>query len=171
MERIGDDRANATWGHSDAWPTVKQRTAVQQAVRRVLDALVPERVPPRGAERRSAVQSYRSPRGCILQGDGRAVTVSWFPASATDETLGELQVISWAGVVSRPGATQRAAGGARPIAEDLFRPVESGADEWAWRAADGTVLDTGAVVERCLALLADQAVPGANAGAAAGVGA
>jgi hypothetical protein len=136
-----------------AWPTAKQRAGVEQAARRVLDALVPERAPPRRVEPRGAVQRYRSPRGCILQGDASAVSVSWFPA--TDESLGELRVISWEGVVSRPGATQRAAEGARPVAEALLRPVASGAEAWLWRTGDGAVLDSGAVAERCLRLLAD----------------
>ena len=92
----------------------------------------------------------------------------YFPASATEETaLGELQVTSWAGVVSRPGATQRAAGGARPIAETLLRPVESAPDTWAWRAADGTVLDSDAVIEQCLGLLADHAAQSGTSGAVA----
>jgi hypothetical protein len=142
---------------SAPWPSAKQRTGVQQAVNRVLDALAPERPPARGAEPAlAAIQRHRSPRGCILQGEGGAVTVSWFPASSTDATLGELQVITWAGVVSRPGATSRAAGGARPLSEVLLHPVEASADSWSWRTADGTVIDSGALVERCLFLLERQ---------------
>jgi hypothetical protein len=163
MDRAHDDRVGTDWRHADAWPTAKQRTGVQHAVRQVLDALVPERTPPRRAEPHGEVQRYRSPRGCILQGEAWAVSVSWFPPASSDETLGELQVISWAGVVSRPGATHRAAGGARPVAEDLLRPVESAGDAWAWRAADGTVLDAGAIAERCLVFLADRADPPAAA--------
>jgi hypothetical protein len=152
-------RESAPWAHADAWPTAKQRAAVEQSARRVLDALVPERAPPRHGEPRGTVQRYRSPRGCILQDDARAVSVSWFPATATDETLGELRVITWAGVVSRPGATHRAPGGARPVAEALLHPVELAADVWAWRTDDGMVLASGAVAEHCLDLLAQQPTP------------
>ena len=150
------ERVSGGWGHQEHWPSAKQRAGVEQAVRRVLDALVPEKAPPRRAEPRGVVQRHRSPRGCILQGETGAVTVSWFPAGAADETLGELHVIAWAGVVSRPGATQRAAGGARPVAETRLRPVAhtATAEPWAWRAGDGTVLDCGTVAERCLTLLA-----------------
>jgi hypothetical protein len=158
MDGTNDGLANKSWALPDAWPTAKQRAGVLQAVRRVLDALVPERTPPRHVEHRGGVQRYRSPRGCILQDDRGAVTVSWFPANA-DEALGELQVISWAGVVSRPGATQRAAGGARPVAETLFCPVDGGAEEWSWRAAGGAVLDSRALAEHCLALLASHSIP------------
>lgn len=154
-------RVSAAWGHSDAWPTAKQRAGVEQAVRRVLDALVPERAPPRREEPRATVQRYRSPRGCILQGDGGAVSVSWFPAGAAEETLGELRVIAWTGVVSRPGATNRAAGGARAVGEALLHPVVGTGEAWEWRTDDGTVLDASALAERCLALLADRATAGA----------
>lgn len=146
---------------SAPWPTAKQRTGVQSAVRALLDALAPERaperVPGRAAEMPGAVQRYRSPRGCILQGEARAVSVSWFPGAATDESLGELQVIVWSGVVSRPGATMRVTAGARPVAEDQLFPVETPADRWAWRAADGRVLDAPALVARCHELLTREA--------------
>ena len=167
------ERVSGGWGPQESWPSAKQRAGVEQAVRRVLDALVPEKAPPRRAEPRGVVQRHRSPRGCILQGETGAVTVSWFPAGAADETLGELHVIAWAGVVSRPGATQRAAGGARPVGEARFRPVmaEIAAEGWAWRTDDGTMLDSEALAERCIALLADQsALPGLAAVATDGVG-
>jgi hypothetical protein len=151
MDAPHEPQARTTWGHSDAWPTAKQRTGVQHAVRRLLDALAPEVPPPRFADARGDVQRVRSPRGCILQGEACAVTVSWFPGGPTDVALGELQVIAWSGTVSRPGAARRTSGGgARPVAETLLSPVESPGEAWAWRAADGTVLDMGALVARCL---------------------
>lgn len=152
-----------------AWPTAKQRTGVQQAVNRLLDQLAPERPPARGGEPPTpAVQRHRSPRGCILQGDGCAVSVTWYPATSTEASLGELQVISWLGVVSRPGATARAAGGAQAVSEDLLHPVETAADGWSWRTADGTVLAGSALVERCLRMLERRAAgPRASVAAAA----
>jgi hypothetical protein len=152
-------RRSALWSRADEWPTARQRTGVQHAVGRVLDALAPDRPPARAGDPRAAVQRYRSPRGCVLQGDAAAVSVSWYPASTADTALGELQVIVWDGVVSLPGAARRAPGGARLVAEELLRPVESGSDDWAWRAPDGAVLDTAAVVARCLDLLTPRPAP------------
>jgi hypothetical protein len=139
----------------DARPTMRQRTGVQHALRDLLDALAPERSPARGAEPPpAAVRRVRSPRGCILQGDACAVTVSWFPPGADEPDLGALHVISWRGVVSRPGAARRASGAsAQALSEDVLCPVESATDGWSWRAGDGTVLGSGAVAERCLRML------------------
>ncbi len=153
-------------GIADAWPTAKQRHRVQQAVTRLLDALAPERAPARGAPRPTeSVERIRSPRGCILQGDACAVSVSWFPPAANEPAHGSLQVIAWSGIVSRPGATARAAGGARALSEDLLHPVETTPDAWVWRHADGSTLDGLALAERCLGLLAnhDPARPDAPA--------
>ena len=147
------DQARAPWEGAGSGPTVRQRTGAQHAVRRVLDALAPERQPTCRAEvreAREAVRRYRSPRGCILQGEGRAVSVSWFPSDPSDARFGELRVIAWAGVVSRPGASRRVAGGARVLAEYQLRPVESPGAEWAWRELDGDELSASAVVARCL---------------------
>jgi hypothetical protein len=146
-------RRGALWGHSDDRPTARQRTAVQNAVTRVFDALAPERAPARAAGPAGGVLRYRSPRGCVLQGNAGAVSVSWFPATGSDAQLGELQVIAWDGVVSLPGAARRANGGARARAEVLFRPLERAPDAWSWRTADGAVLDADAVVAHCLDLL------------------
>jgi hypothetical protein len=160
MHEEDEVRRSALWSRADEGPTARQRTAVQHAVSRVLDALAPERPPARAGEPRGVVQRYRSPRGCVLQGDAAAVSVTWYPAGASDATLGELQVIAWDGVVSLPGAARRAPGGARPVVEELLRPVEAAADQWSWSAIDGVVLDTAAVVARCLHLLTPRPSPG-----------
>lgn len=138
----------------DARPTMKQRTGVQHAVRDLLDALAPERPPARGAEPPATdVQRVRSPRGCILQGTAWAVTVSWFPPAADEPDLGALHVMSWQGVVSRPGAARRTAAAAQALSEDVLRPFESATDGWSWRAGDGTVLGSRALAERCMRML------------------
>jgi hypothetical protein len=137
-------------------PTVKQRTAVQHLVRDLLDSLAPERPPARGNPPPSAVQLLRSPRGCILQATARAVSVSWFPASPSEVALGELRVIAWDGVVSRPGSANRAKHEAVPLTEVVLRPKEvDGA--WAWRSTEGAVCDTATLAARCYALLASDA--------------
>jgi hypothetical protein len=154
-------------GHG-VWPTVKQRTAVQQAVTRLLDALAPERPPARGAEPAApAVQRFRTPRGCILQGETHAVSVSWFPAATVTPEYGELQVISWEGVVSRPGATRVAGHAARAVWEDLLSPVEKEGEAWAWRSGDGSVHASASLVDRCHRLLERTAAPAPAPAAAA----
>ncbi|MDF1503443.1 hypothetical protein [Roseisolibacter sp. H3M3-2] len=154
MHEIDDAPTGAIPGGQGVWPTVKQRTAVQQAVTRLLDALAPERPPARGAEPAApAVTRYRTPRGCILQGEARAVSVSWFPAATVTPDYGELQVISWEGVVSRPGATRVAGHAARTVSEELLHPVEGSDDAWVWKGGDGKVLPSAALVDRCMQLL------------------
>ena len=136
-------------------PTVKQRTAVQHAVDRLLDDLAPERAPSRSDAPEAAVQRHRTPRGCILQAATGAVSVSWFPASTNDDAYGELQVIAWRGQVSRPGSSQRA-GGAVSESQMVLQPVEVTGSAWQWRLTDGTTLDSNSLAARCNALLAER---------------
>lgn len=148
-DALGD--AMSRWAQ---WPTVRQRTAVRQAVSRLLDDLAPETPAPRGAARVAPdVQRIRSRRGCILQGLATAVTVSWFPAADTDADFGELQVIAWRGTVSHPGAPQRAGVAAVSGQALALHPVETADGVWKWQAADATAYDASALAERCLALL------------------
>lgn len=154
------DEFDSVGDGADRWsglPTVKQRTAVQQTAGRLLDVLAPEGPPPRGAMPAApALRRVRSPRGCILQAETRAVSVSWFPASAVQATLGELQVINWRGVVSRPGSAQRELGGAKAIWQGVLEPVELSSDVWGWRDEEGEVFDNAALAKRCHALLVDK---------------
>jgi hypothetical protein len=136
-------------------PTAKGRAAVQRAVGDLLDALAPERAAPRTGRPRGAVERHRTPRGCILQAAAGAVSVSWFPNAAADAAFGELQVVAWRGVVSRPGSAHRV-GGAAVERELVLCPIERGSGEWAWRATDGTVYDSAALVAHCLALLEER---------------
>ena len=135
-------------------PTVKQRTAVHNAAGRLLDALAPEGPPPRGAAAPpQALRRTRSPRGCILQADAHALTVSWFPSTPIQSSLGELQVIVWSGTVSRPGSASREAAGAKAIRQEILEPVEIAGQTWGWRAADGKVFDNAALADHCKSLL------------------
>lgn len=142
-------------------PSSKQRTAVQRMVRTLLDQLAPERPPARAGLPQPPVQLLRSPRGCILQTNTRAVSVSWFPVSDSAATLGELHVIVWDGVVARPGSANRATSGAVSLGETLLRPEAGPDDAWLWRGVDGEGWSTEALVARCHALLADDADGGA----------
>jgi len=131
-------------------PTVKARNAVQHAVGRLLDALAPEKPPARGAAPATpTVQRLRSPRGCILQAATHAVSVSWFPASTTELSLGELQVITWRGTVSRPGATRRPGQHAEVVKQEVLRPVEVAPDAWQWRGEGNALYDTAALTAKC----------------------
>ena len=151
-----------------AWPdrpTAAQRTGAQHAVARLFDALAPQKPPARRDGPAPAIQRHRSPSGCILQAATRAVTVSWFPASTNDTALGELQLVTWRGTVSRPGSARPAAGGAVVDQQETFAllPGTVGAitattrDDWFWRAADGTMYDAQAFAARCHALLDEAA--------------
>ncbi len=139
------------------WPTVKQRNGVQHAVGHLLDALAPERPPARGAEPATpTLRRLRTPRGCILQGAVRAVTVSWFPASSLQPALGELQVTTWNGTVSRPGSATREAAGAVALSSVVLEPAPMPDDRWGWRGADGKVIDTATLADHCQTLLGPQ---------------
>ncbi len=151
-----------------AWPdrpTAAQRTGAQHAVARLFDALAPQKPPARREGPAPAIQRHRSPSGCILQAATRAVTVSWFPASTNDTALGELQLITWKGTVSRPGSARRAAGGAAVETQETFVLTRGtvGAitgttgDDWLWRGADGAAYDAQAFAARCHALLEEEA--------------
>jgi hypothetical protein len=161
-------------------PTQKARAGVQRAVARLLDALAPERAVVRTARPRQPVERHRTPQGCVLQGPAAAVSVSWFPDAASDAAYGELQVLAWRGVVSRPGSAHREAAGATIARALVLRPDEreapaaarasdgetddetTGAEaesvgvEWGWRAEDGTCYETDALAAHCLALLEQQ---------------
>ncbi len=137
-------------------PSHKTRGDVKRAVDRLLDALAPERVVSRAPRLAVPVERHRTPRGCILQAAAAAVSVTWFPDAATDLAFGELQVTAGGGVVSRPGSARREPAGATVTSETTLTPVEGGPDGWAWRAADGTVYDTDALVAHCSALLEAQ---------------
>jgi hypothetical protein len=133
-------------------PTAKMRNAAQQEVSRLLDALAPESAPNRRGSK-DGVERHRTPRGCILQAPGGAVSTSWFADSAQGSEIGELQVVAWRGTVSRPGSSERSEG-AELIEELVLRPVESRDGIMVWRAADGTVYTTNSLVAHCLDLLA-----------------
>lgn len=135
------------------WPTGKSRLGAQHAVTRLLDALAPERPPAKREAPITAIQRLRYPHGCILQSALGAVTVSWFPAVGV--ALGELQVITWRGTVSRPGSAQRATVGAEAVWREVLVPVQASDAQWQWRADDGAVYGGTALVERCQAMLGD----------------
>jgi hypothetical protein len=154
--------AAAVWS---APPTIRARANVQQAVGRLLDALAPERAAARLERVPAAVERHRTPRGCILQAPAGAVSVSWFPEAVDDEGFGELHIVAWRGVVSRPGSAHRVEG-ATVARELVLHPVDGGpppAEPWAWRAGDGTVYDTDALAAHCLALL-EERTSGTEAG-------
>ena len=118
-------------GDAAARLTPQQRAAARRELERLLDKLVSDikhLVPPAigtGEVVEGALTPYRSPDRCIVQGADGAVSVSWFPAQFTDNSLGELQVIEWRGVVSVRGAARRRepSAAASIVHADVYRQV------------------------------------------------
>jgi hypothetical protein len=136
------------WG-TNRQHAAKQRTAVQHEVLRLLDTLAPELPPPRREAGTAAVRAYRWPGRCILQGESHAVSVSWFPGGRDDDSLGEMMVIAWQGVVSLPGSAHRAAERAVALTSLVLHPEQSESGAWTWREAKGTSFATAALASYC----------------------
>ena len=136
-------------------PTAKEKSAVQRAVTALLGALAPERVVKRGDTLQGPIEQHRTPAGCVLQGENAALSVSWF-ADNRSETLGELHVNVWRGVVSRGGSSHRKPAKASIISEHVLRPITSSTVGCLWRGDDGREFDTAALAARCLSWLEDQ---------------
>ena len=149
---------NSENGIHRAWgnvPTAKEKSAVLRSVHQLLDALAPERPVKRGETPRARVEQHRTPAGCVLQANSVALTVSWF-VDRRDQTLGELNVNVWNGVVSRGGSSYRKPEKATIVREFVLRPFEGANDTCMWRSDDGTEFDTPALEAHCLALLENQ---------------
>jgi hypothetical protein len=131
--------------------TARQRTAIQQEVVRLLDDLAPASAPTRRSAPAAAVKAYRWPNRCILQGASRAISVSWFPGSADEHSLGELLVISWRGTVSLPGLGHRGSDEAVAVTQLLLHLEPASFDGWEWRTAahDVAGLGTSALADYC----------------------
>lgn len=133
----------------------KRRASVQREVARLLDALAPERPVAHKPPPESPVRRYRSPGRCILQGAEGAVSVSWFPGLPGDDSLGELLVIHWRGIVALPGAPRASAGAAaEPVRTIVLHPVPLASGEWEWHAAsDAPQLGIDALAAHCCSLV------------------
>ncbi|HEX2721285.1 MAG TPA: hypothetical protein VHM24_00090 [Gemmatimonadaceae bacterium] len=136
--------------------TAKEKNAAQRAVNALLDALAPERVLKRADVTRGPIEQHRTPSGCVLQGQGAAVSVSWFVDSRSQATLGELHVNVWRGVVSRGGSSYRKPESATVVSELVLVPIAKPSDDCIWRASNGTEYDTAALAAHCVALLQEQ---------------
>ena len=146
------DSPGSPWTTS---PTVKEKHALQRQVSALLDELAPEKVLTRGDALRMPVEHSRTIQGCVLQAPKAALSVSWFAASPTDKTLGELHVVVWSGVLSQRGSASRHKG-ATIVSEFVFLPIEKPADAKTWRRSDGVEMETPEVAAFCLALLKEQ---------------
>jgi hypothetical protein len=138
------------WGSA---PTSKTRNTVQRSVTALLDALAPERLVRRTEDPPKLIEQHRTPSGCVLQAAECAVSVSWFPASATEETgLGELHVLVWSGKVARRGAPQSLK---KPtlLSQLVLRPIEPPVDDFIWRATEGTRYNTSSLSTQVKSLL------------------
>lgn len=133
-------------------PTAKEKSAVQRSVTALLDALAPEKVVKRGDTIHGPIEQHRTPVGCVLQAENAALSVSWF-VDTRSESLGELHVNVWRGVVSRGGSSHRKPAKASIVSENVLRPVTSSTEGALWRADDGTEFDTPSLAARCIVLL------------------
>jgi hypothetical protein len=133
-------------------PTLKERSAVQRSVDRLLNELAPERALRRGEPLAVPVEAHRTPSGCILQAASVALSVSWFADASEHTTLGELQIVLWSGTVARRGVA-RPAQNAVVENELALHPVLDATHDAIWLASDGRTFDSGALASYCLALL------------------
>jgi hypothetical protein len=130
----------------------KQKNAVQRNVNALLNALAPERTLTRGETAKVLIEQHRTPSGCVLQAPAAALSVSWFESDT--QSLGELHIVLWSGVVTRRGTPARG-DGATILAELVLAPIDPPNDGRIWRAKDGKEFDTPALAAHCLALLED----------------
>jgi hypothetical protein len=148
------DQEKSAPGWSNAF-TQKERSTVQRSVSTLLSTLAPERVVRRGEEVPQRNEQHRTPRGCVLQGVGAALSVSWFSDNRVD-SLGELHVSVWDGVVSRGGASYRKPAHATLVSNFIMYPSDATADESTWRDENGRQFDTPGLVAHCHSLLERQ---------------
>lgn len=133
-------------------PTLKERNAVQRSVDRLLDELAPEQALRRGERPTLEVELHRTPSGCVLQAPTVALTVSWFADATEDATLGELQILTWRGTVTRRGAP-RPPVGAVVTGELVLHPFDAAGEESGWKASDGRVFDSAGLAAHCVTIL------------------
>jgi len=141
------------WGSA---PTAKEKSAVQRAVTELLDALAPHRVVKRSDEVHGPIEQHRTPGGCVLQARAAAISVSWFADNRAQDTLGELHINVWHGVVSRGGSSHRRPTKATIVSERIARPSLASGDACVWRTEDGKEFNTSALAAHCNALLDQQ---------------
>jgi hypothetical protein len=144
---------NTGW---NAPTTAKEKSAVQRSVAKLLDLLAPERTTTRSVRAPVEIERYRKPSGCVLQAPTAALSVSWFPAAASDSDLGQLHVVLWRGSVTRRGGG--VPGESASVIRDLtLRPVVLSTDVPGWREdGDGVEYDSQGLADHCLALINEQ---------------
>ena len=154
---IARARRGAAPADPATWPVVSVIIASRDPAvllgPRLIDALAPVRAPVRPGAATPAVQCHRLPRGCVLQGATSAVSVSWFAAAPSENSLGELQVSAWRGTVSLPGSAVRRSG-AMLVTEKVLVPVEGNVGEWRWQG-DDVVWTTDELVAHCHGVLGE----------------
>lgn len=141
------------WGTG---PTAKERNEVQRLVTQLLDALAPERVLKRGDLLHGPIEQHRTPVGCVLQTEAAAVSVSWFLDTRAKDSLGELHVNVWQGVVSRGGSSYRKPAKATLVSELVLHPISRSLSGCVWRADDAREFDTARLAAHCIELLEQQ---------------
>lgn len=157
-----DDTTNTTPRAWNTSPTTREKSTVQRSVTQLLDVLAPERVVKRSDALPGPIEQHRTLSGCVLQAEDSALSVSWF-ADNRGQTLGELHVNVWNGVVTRGGSSHRRPAKAELVSELVLKPMEKSLDNAVWRADDGREFDTAALGAHCMALLRKQIAAGDHA--------
>jgi hypothetical protein len=139
-----------------AAPTAKEKSAIHRSVVELLDTLAPPRVVRRGDPEIRAIEPYRTPAGCVLQAQDAAISVSWFADARANNSVGELQISVWKGVVSRGGSSYRRPAKATVVSEETARPLHTSSSGAVWRSDNGTEFDTPALAAYCMNLLTNQ---------------
>jgi hypothetical protein len=143
------DEVVGTWSSP---PSLKSRGIIQRAVNSLLDHLAPERGLKLNEKPTGPIEQHRTPNGCVLQAEKAALSVSWFSGAANDQSLGELRVVVWRGVVSRRGAPKRKEI-ATVVSEMVVHPIENAGTDTVWRAGDGMQYSTPSLAATCTRLL------------------
>lgn len=113
--------------------THQERTSAQREPMLLLEALA-SRYP--GAGRRESaggIELRRTPDRCVIQGEASAVSVSWFAPRLGEASAGELQIISWSGTVTMPGAPARPGNTAKMDRVHVFHLTRADGGGWCWR--------------------------------------
>jgi len=103
----------------------------------------------------TGIELRRTPDRCVIQAESVAVSVSWFAPRLGDSTAGELQIISWTGKVTMPGAPTRPGQVATMDTARIFHLMRAGAGKWCWHGEgrNGPVYSSEDLVALCTKLL------------------
>jgi hypothetical protein len=141
--------------------THQERTSAHREPMLLMDSLATRYPSPGKHGTPTGIELRRTPDRCVIQADEVAVSVSWFAPRLGDSTAGELQIISWTGTVTMPGAPARPGKGATMGTARIFHLMRAGAGKWCWRGEgkNGSTYSSEDLVALCAKLLPKTAGP------------